>query len=104
LAHGLSYVVLAQEFLVGVSTVKQIVDDVCQPLFDELSPELLPFPSEEKWKEIEADYRAFWNHPLCIGALDGKHFQCEVIVYFSIVWITFSLLNYYIIILMAKYN
>jgi hypothetical protein len=81
LAHGLSYVVLAQAFLIGVSTVKQIVDDVCQALFDELSPELLAFPSEEKWKETEAEYRTFWNYPLCIGALDGKHFKCEVIAY-----------------------
>ncbi len=78
--------VLSQAFLVGVSTVKQIVDDVCQALFDELSPELLPFPSEEKWREIEADYRAFWNYPLCIGALDGKHFECEVINYIQGGW------------------
>jgi hypothetical protein len=64
--------------MIGVSTAKQIVDEVCQAIVDELSADHLSFPSEEKWKSIEEDFRNFWNFPLCIAAMDGKHFACEV--------------------------
>jgi len=35
--------------------------------------EVMPEPTESKWKEIAEDFRRHWNFPNCIGALDGKH-------------------------------
>lgn len=35
--------------------------------------EVMPEPTERKWKEIAEDFWTHWNFPNCIGALDGKH-------------------------------
>ena len=32
----------------------------------------MEFPSLEKWKDISNDFGKFWNHPHCLGAIDGK--------------------------------
>jgi len=35
--------------------------------------EVMPQPTEERWKQIANDFWTNWNFPNCIGALDGKH-------------------------------
>jgi len=40
-------------------------------------------PSEENWKSIAEEFKARWNFPHCIGAIDGKHVVIKVI-YFQI--------------------
>ncbi|KAF0703049.1 protein ALP1-like, partial [Aphis craccivora] len=32
--------------------------------------EVMPEPTERKWKEIAEDFWTHWNFPNCIGALD----------------------------------
>lgn len=35
--------------------------------------EVMPEPTEERWKQIANDFWTNQNFPNCIGALDGKH-------------------------------
>lgn len=36
-------------------------------------PEVMPQPTEERWKQISNDFWNVWNFLNCLGALDVKH-------------------------------
>lgn len=57
----------------GFSTVRQIVKEVCQAIWQVLKPMVMPSPTTEMWKDIAQRYERLWNFPHCLGALDGKH-------------------------------
>lgn len=57
----------------GFSTVRQIVKEVCQAIWQVLKPMVMPSPTTEMWKDIAQSYERLWNFPHCVGALDGKH-------------------------------
>jgi len=39
--------------------------------------EVMPQPTEERWKQISNDFWNVWNFPNCLGALDGKHITIQ---------------------------
>lgn len=57
----------------GFTTVKIIVEEVCDAIWKKLAPIVMPQPTEQMWKEIAKGFESIWNFPNCIGALDGKH-------------------------------
>lgn len=57
----------------GFSTVRGIVKDVCEAIWEILGPIVMPEPTEKLWREVAGRYKNMWNFPNCIGALDGKH-------------------------------
>ncbi|XP_071055071.1 uncharacterized protein [Onthophagus taurus] len=57
----------------GEKSVRRIVYDTCDAIWNRLSPTEIPPPSQERWQEIEKQFRTIWNFPNCIGAIDGKH-------------------------------
>lgn len=67
-------------YRLGFSTVREIVQDVCQAIWKRLGPITMPQPTEEMWKTIASIYKEMWNFPNCIGAIDGKHIniQCRI--------------------------
>lgn len=74
LASGDAQQSLSFQFKVGKSTVHKIVDEVCEAIWETLSPEYMrPSSSNEDWKRIAKDFLDIWNMPNCIGAIDGKH-------------------------------
>lgn len=73
MATGDSLKTISFSYRLGHSTVYTIVIDTCKAIIKNLMSEVMPEPTESKWKEIAEDFWTHWNFPNCIGALDGKH-------------------------------
>lgn len=80
LATRETYRSLAFSFRLGCSTVREIVEEVCEVIWKTLRPIYMPKPNEEDWLRISREYKEIWNFPNCIGSLDGKHIniQCPI--------------------------
>ncbi|XP_062698806.1 uncharacterized protein LOC115261637 [Aedes albopictus] len=78
LAHGSSVYVTSRLFRMGVSTVRMIVQEVCDVLWRTLVTEYMPEVSENDWKKYSQEFNDVWNFPNCCGSIDGKHvaIQC----------------------------
>ncbi|KAK3893361.1 hypothetical protein Pcinc_002795 [Petrolisthes cinctipes] len=69
---------VARYFCVGQSTVCNIIQEVCQAIWDALGPEFLPRPTPaDHWKRVAEEFNIRWNFPNCLGAIDGKHIQIK---------------------------
>lgn len=73
LATGDSYPSLGYAFRIAPSTICNIIREVCNALWDCLSPLYLKALTEEHWVKISQDYYNLWQLPNCLGAIDGKH-------------------------------
>ncbi|XP_050551873.1 uncharacterized protein LOC126911056 [Spodoptera frugiperda] len=54
----------------GFSTVRSIVHETCQVIWNVLRPSVMPKPTREKWTRIAMEFDEKWNFPNCIGAID----------------------------------
>lgn len=81
LATGNSFRSIGFNFRLGFSTVREIVKEVCDAIWNRLGPIVMPPPTEDTWKSIAAKYKTMWHFLNCIGAIDGKHIniQCPII-------------------------
>lgn len=57
----------------GVTTVKVIVEEVCDAIWKNLAPIVMSQPTEQMWRDIAKEFENIWHFPNCIGSLDGKH-------------------------------
>jgi len=73
LATGSSFQSIAFSFRVGVSTVHNVVKRVCDSIWSELQPELMPEPTVDMWRRSADAFKYKWNFPNCCAAVDGKH-------------------------------
>lgn len=65
---------LGSQYRVGVTTISNIVPEVCEAIWTTMLEIYMPIPkSPEDWKQISTEFAQKWNYPNCIGALDGKH-------------------------------
>lgn len=76
LSVGTNFVALQYEFLLGRSTIGNIVRETCQVLWNTLQPEEMPEPNPDQWTEIANKFYLKTNFPNCVGAVDGKHIRC----------------------------
>ncbi|KAM0729423.1 Protein ANTAGONIST OF LIKE HETEROCHROMATIN PROTEIN 1 [Formica fusca] len=79
LASGDSMISMPYQYLLGYTTVCNIISETCEVLWNMLCPVVLPPSStEEDWLRIATDFEHRCNFPHCIGAIDGKHIilQC----------------------------
>ena len=53
------------------------IKPVCEAIWDELGPLVLPKLNEEYWKYQAEGFASHWNFPHCIGAVDGKHVRIQ---------------------------
>ena len=78
LATGSSQQTLSYSFRLGRMTVSNIIKDVCDAIYDVLSPIYLKPPaSVDEWKCISNDFETLWDMPHVIGAIDGKHIPID---------------------------
>ena len=76
LALGDGFRSCAQQFRVGLSTSRNIVQETCQAIIRILGSKHLVTPSTaEEWLLIANHFEQRWNFPHCIGCVDGKHIR-----------------------------
>ncbi|KAL2093117.1 hypothetical protein ACEWY4_010429 [Coilia grayii] len=73
LATGESFVSLAFQYRLGVSTVCDAVHLTCHAIEARMMSLTFPQPTEEGWKDIARHFWQKWGFPNCLGAIDGKH-------------------------------
>ncbi|KAJ8025522.1 Protein ALP1-like [Holothuria leucospilota] len=73
LATGNSQQSVADSYRLGKSTVHYIMKETYKALWTALKDEYLSIPTVEEWRTIAADNWRYWNFPVCLGSLDGKH-------------------------------
>ena len=75
LATGNSFQSLHFEYLLGVTTIREIVRSTCEAIWNCLQPKFMPQKTEEDWLQIANLFYERTNFPHCIGAIDGKHIR-----------------------------
>lgn len=74
LAHGDSIRTLALFFRMGESTVRSIIHETCEAIWETMSNRYLRTPtSPQEWRNIASEFNLHWQFPNCLGAVDGKH-------------------------------
>lgn len=74
LAAGDSMKSISYQYLIGVTTVSNIISDTCNVIWNCIHEEVLPSTlSQGDWLRIADEFEEKWNFPHCIGAIDGKH-------------------------------
>jgi len=61
LATGDSFKTISFSYRLGHATVYKIVIDTCQSILKNLKTEVMPQPTEERWKQISNDFWNVWN-------------------------------------------
>lgn len=59
----------------GISTLTEIVREVCAVIWIRLKESCIPQPTTEHWKDIAEKFNKRANFPNCLGAIDGKHIR-----------------------------
>ena len=78
LASGDSQKSLSFAFRIGTTTVSKIISETCIAVKEELGTKFLRPPRcPLDWLEISRDFEDFWDMPIVIAALDGKHIQIK---------------------------
>ncbi|KAJ8940974.1 hypothetical protein NQ314_010526 [Rhamnusium bicolor] len=76
LASGCSYKDLHYTYRVGVSTIRNIIREVTQSIWNNLCTEFMALPdTSDKWEKIADGFWRITNFPYCLGAVDGKHIR-----------------------------
>ncbi|XP_075711692.1 uncharacterized protein LOC142748488 [Rhinoderma darwinii] len=77
LATGNSFASLHFEFLLGCSTISQIIRLTCEVIWQRLRAAVMPQPKAEDWLRIAEGFYQSAQFPNCVGALDGKHIRVQ---------------------------
>ncbi|XP_031781075.1 putative nuclease HARBI1 [Nasonia vitripennis] len=99
LAHGDSIRKHEWFYNIGLSTVKQVIPEVCTVLCEVLMPLFLQYPSRQQFQVIANELMEDLYFPNCIGVLDGKH--CKINKPPGSGSLFFNFENFYSIVLMA---
>lgn len=77
MATGNSFQSLHYEFLLGATTIREIVRDTCDKLWNCLQPIYMKEKTTEDWLNVADDFYKRTNFPNCLGAVDGKHIRIK---------------------------
>lgn len=65
------------EYLLGETTIREIVRDTCDALWECLLPIYMPKMASGDWLKIANEFGDITQFPNCIGAIDGKHIRIK---------------------------
>jgi len=91
MASGASMTSMSYQYLVGVTTVSNIIQETCAVIWDSFYPLVLPGLEEKDWINIANGFEK-WNFSHCIGAIDGKHVVIQVCILITSTKCTYSAL------------
>ncbi|XP_054259561.1 uncharacterized protein LOC128984283 [Macrosteles quadrilineatus] len=77
LATGDSYQSLGLMFRLPANTISYFMPSVLKAIISALQDYLKVPNTVEEWMKIQRNFEAKWNFPLCVGAIDGKHFAIK---------------------------
>ena len=77
LTTGSTFTDLHYYYRLGISTIRKIVLEVCQQIWNKLKDEYLHEPSRQEWVDIATNYENNSHFPHCIGSVDGKHIRVQ---------------------------
>lgn len=63
------------QYRIGISTISEIIRDVCAAIWKNLREMCFPQLNEELWNKSASGFLERANFPNCLGAIDGKHFR-----------------------------
>lgn len=75
LSTGMSFRALAFSFKMSHTTVRSIVYEVCDAIWEEFHAQHMPYPTSAMHETVAKDFFTKWNFPNCIGCIDGKHIR-----------------------------
>jgi hypothetical protein len=73
LAAGNSFLLLHYEYMLGVTTIREIVRDTCEAIWECLRDAFMPQKSKKDWLHTAGEFYERINFPNCLGAVDDKH-------------------------------
>ncbi|VEN54514.1 unnamed protein product, partial [Callosobruchus maculatus] len=73
LVTGDCFGTIAFSYRLGETSVRRIVYETCEAIWNILKPIVMPEPDRNMWQQKEKEFSEKWNFPNCIGAIDGKH-------------------------------
>lgn len=65
------------EYLIGTTTLSEIIEHTCKCLWICLQPTYMPEKTEEDWINIAKVFLERTYFPNCVGSIDGKHIRIE---------------------------
>ncbi|XP_050540679.1 uncharacterized protein LOC126905209 [Daktulosphaira vitifoliae] len=77
LATGTNFSALHFDFLMGLSTIRNIIRETCEILWSELQPVEMTVTSIEDWLIIADGFYKKTQFSNCVGAVDEKHVRIE---------------------------
>lgn len=79
LASGDTMPSISFAFRIGLNTVSKIISETCTAIWDVLNEQVFPEINENLWKKKAEEFETLWNFPHCVGAIDGKHIELQVL-------------------------
>ncbi|XP_075152927.1 uncharacterized protein LOC142226686 [Haematobia irritans] len=77
LAHGTPFDIIAKYYKLGKTTIRNLVLETCEILYEILGPLYLGEPTSEDYLKIAKDFKNTWKLPNCVGVIDGKHINLK---------------------------
>lgn len=87
------------DYRIGISTVSEIIRDVCEALWSTFKTKCFPPLTVELLEESDVEFVQWVNFPHCVAAIDGKHVR--VIKPEGSASVNFNYKNFFSILLLA---
>ena len=79
LAFGDSIISMSYQYLLGLTTVSNIISETCDALWSVLSKDVLPYPfTKEKQLSISKEFEEIQDFNHCIGVINDKYIIIQV--------------------------